>query len=116
MSHENTAHSAMEKIAIDQCEDFAMLLSLLDGAPEGGGTVLDNSLIFFASEVQTGETHDPSRMQVILAGKAGGQLRGGRTLDAAGKPYTSALCAVLNLTGVPTTNFGHDKSAPTPGL
>ena len=51
--------------------------------PEGSGTMLDNSLILWASEFSYGGKHSVMNLPVALAGRAGGMLNAGRFVRTA---------------------------------
>ena len=115
---------------------MGLLAQLLDGlaaTPEGTGTMLDNTLLLNTSEFSTGADHSVANLPILLAGKAGGQLKTGRHLNynlkAAADPSTSAyqtetslhnlFTSVLNLFGFDDTHFGSDhawKQGPLSGL
>ena len=58
---------------------LAYLLDLMKKTPDGAGTLLDNSLVYFGSEMAEGY-HTNNNMPVVLAGKAGGKIATGRHL------------------------------------
>jgi hypothetical protein len=118
ISHDGSAvgRERMNKICLDQTEQFAFFLNLLKTTRDGTGTLLDSSLVFFASETQNSGGHLVHRMTTILAGKANGRLAGGREIDGTGQPYANVLCSVLNLAGVPTEKFGIFGTGRIPGL
>ncbi|MFZ5889433.1 MAG: DUF1552 domain-containing protein [Myxococcota bacterium] len=60
-------------------EIFAKLLTKLDVAEMGGGTYLDNSLIYWGNEL--GFNHIAYSVPCLLAGSAGGFIKPGRYLD-----------------------------------
>ena len=59
---------------------LAYLLNELKSTPEGAGTLLDNCLIYYGSEMAEGY-HTTKKMPVVLAGKAGGLVETGRHLQ-----------------------------------
>ncbi len=87
-------------------QQFAYLLARLDAIPEKEGTLLDNTLVLWCSELAQGNTHSHKDMPFILAGGAGGQLKTGRYLQYESKPHNDLLIAILNLMGVPADTFG----------
>ena len=63
--------------------------------PEGDGTVLDNSLILFMSNMWSGSRHDSTKVPVLQIGGLGGTLETGRVLDyrtRATRTASSAAC------------------------
>jgi hypothetical protein len=107
MSHDPTNHGAeLTKINTWYAQQFAYLVSELKKLPEGNGTLLDNTLLFWPNELFIGDTHDRRNLPYILAGKAGGQLKTGRYLQYQGNPHNQLYATFLNMFGVPTTSFG----------
>jgi hypothetical protein len=47
---------------------FARLLDGLAGAPEAGGTLLDNTAVLFGSNLSNANSHDTTNLPIILAG------------------------------------------------
>ena len=115
---------------------MGLLARLLDGlaaTPEGSGTMLDNTLLLWTSEFSTGAEHSVADLPVLIAGKAGGQLRTGRqvnyNLKAAANPGTreyqtetslhNLYTSVLQLFGFDDAHFGSEhawKQGPLGGL
>ncbi|HVG38970.1 MAG TPA: DUF1552 domain-containing protein, partial [Pyrinomonadaceae bacterium] len=62
-------------------EQFTYLVKMLKEIDEGGTSLLDNSLLMFASSLFDGDTHGADQLPIVLAGKAGGALRTNRILD-----------------------------------
>jgi hypothetical protein len=60
---------------------FAYLLSRMKAIQEGDGTLLDNSLLLFCSNLFDGDKHQADEMPMLLAGRGGGSLQPGRVLD-----------------------------------
>ena len=52
----------------------------LRGIKEGDGTLLDNSMIMFTSDLRDGNRHAPSNLPIVLAGKGGGKLKTGQNI------------------------------------
>jgi hypothetical protein len=95
---------------------FGYFLNELKTTPEGAGTLLDNCLIYYGSELGEG-WHVCDSMPVILAGKAGGRVVTGRHLMyPAGTPLAKLFLAILQLTGSKTQTFGLGGDAPLDGL
>jgi hypothetical protein len=98
-----------EKIATWYSQMHAYLLTAMDAVEVAPGvSMLDESVVFFGSELAHPPTHDKKNMPLMLAGGGGG-LKGGRMLDFAGKPHNNALVAILNLFGDTRTTYGHPE-------
>jgi hypothetical protein len=77
---------------------------------DDGHTLLDESVVFFGSELSHPSTHGNKDMPFMLAGGGGG-LRGGRWLHHADNTmnrnsHNNLLVSILNLFGDPATTFG----------
>jgi hypothetical protein len=78
--------------------------------------VLDNSMILFASALSDGDRHDPHKIPLVLAGRAGGRIDSGQHIvcpedDPAANLYVSMLDAF----GAPVERFG-DSTGHLAGL
>ncbi|MBK8253894.1 MAG: DUF1552 domain-containing protein [Polyangiaceae bacterium] len=90
-------------------EQFAYLLSKLASVPEGEGTMLDNTVVLFASEISRGNTHSHKDMPFILAGSGGGYFKTGQYLSFDGdRPHNDLLVAIANALGHPIETFGEE--------
>jgi hypothetical protein len=110
---------------------FKRLLEGLKSIPEGNGTMLDNSLMFYTSEFSNGSVHSENDMPLLLAGSAGGYFRTGRHINCnkATAPFAyqsntgthNLYTSMLNAFGIEDTHFGVDLpglgfKGPLPGL
>jgi hypothetical protein len=60
---------------------FAKFLQRLKDTPDGEGSLLDHSLFLYGSGMSNGNVHNHLNLPVLLAGNAGGQLKGGRHIQ-----------------------------------
>lgn len=95
---------------------LAMLLEMLESRPEGGGTMLDHTLVVLCTEVCDGNTHLHDDMPFVLAGGAGGAVRGGRLLDVGYRRHGDLWVSVAQALGEDLWRFGDSSSGPIPGL
>ncbi len=87
---------------------LANFIRLLKATPEGGGTLLDSTVVMFSSEISDGDNHDHFEMPVLLAGKGGGTLKPGRHLRFDGKAMANLyLTLAQRCFGVPLSLFGN---------
>jgi hypothetical protein len=103
---------------IDKWEvtQLAYLLEKMDAIVEPNGmTMLDNSSVFFSSEIEDGDSHRHTNLPVILAGKGGGAYRTGRHVKYAATPLGNLFTSMLNASGVPNEKFG-DGTGPLGNL
>lgn len=96
---------------------FARLLAGLKAIPEDGGTVLDNTVILWASDIAVGQTHSQDNMPFVLAGGAGG-WQTGRYVDFGGASHNDLLVSLGQAMGLPLTTFGDANycTGPLSGL
>ena len=109
------ALEAINRWEVDQLRD---LLTRLDGVDEGGGTLLDNTLVLFSSECGDPDAHSSSDLPVVIAGKAGGAVTTDRLLEfnrgAQGPRDTFAdlHLGVARAFGLELPTFGEDGTKP----
>ncbi len=110
------ARDKLIKIYTWYAQKFADLLTYLDAIPEAGGTVLDNSLVVWGSELGKGNSHDFRRAPFVVGGRAGGKVAGGRYLEyPRGTNHCRLLvsmCQLMGLTDVQT--FGSNDNGTGP--
>jgi len=116
LSHHQGDAAKLEAIAkIDRfyAEQFAYLLQRLQACREAdGGSVLDRSMIVYASGLSDGNRHNHDDLPVILAGGAGGRLAAGRHVKLPGEqPMTNLYLTMLDLVGAQEQAFG-DSTGP----
>lgn len=102
-------------------ERFAHLLRTLDSYPEGAGTMLDNTLVIWGTEIGKGYNHDVSNVPFVVAGGPQTGLRGGRYLDLRGQGYGHnrllvSACHAMGLPSVETYGLTDLGSGGVPGL
>jgi hypothetical protein len=93
------------------------LLQQMDAVDMGGHSLLDETVVFFGSEIQEPPTHTKVNMPFMLAGGGGG-LRGGRYLKFDHVSHNNLLVAILNLFGDGRRTFGDPEfcTGPLAGL
>jgi hypothetical protein len=97
-------------------EQYAYLLRKLKGMQEGERTVLDNSMVLFASALSDGNSHNPHKLPLVLAGKAGGRVRSGQHLVSTDDTPTANLyMSMLDAFGTPVERFA-DSTGPLAGV
>jgi hypothetical protein len=107
MSHD-IANKAplMTKVNTWYAEQFAYLLGEMKKIPEGAGTLLDNTLLFWPNELSQAEVHLRRNLPYVLAGNAQGKVPTGRYLKYNGDPHNKLLATFLNIFGINATSFG----------
>ncbi len=83
-----------------------------------GQTLLDNTLIYWCSEVAWAYTHSFLNLRAVLLGGGGGALKTGQHIDVGGQPHQKLLVTLLNAMGIMETTFGDAAygSGPLPGI
>jgi hypothetical protein len=93
-----------EKIYTWYSSQHAYLLQQLAAIDMGGHSLLDETVVFFGTEVSHPATHSKLNMPFLLAG---GGLRTGRWVQYLDNPpHNNLLVSLLNLFGNPSTTFG----------
>ena len=116
MIHHLLSHSDSDDwLKVNQffLEQMAYVARRMDSIREGERTLLDNSMIMLCSSMINGH-HDATKLPVVMLGSAGGQIRGGRTLDYSGRSDRQ-MCrlymSMMNKMGVHLSKFG-DATQP----
>jgi hypothetical protein len=73
---------------------------------EGGGTLLDNTLIFAHSDTSYAKFHALDSIPVMMVGKAGGRLKTGNYIHGNGAPVTSIGLTAQQVMGLPVSTWG----------
>src|SRR5439155_23935060 len=92
-------------------QQLAYIAGKIDAVQEGERTLLDNSMILYASSMMTGN-HNNDQLPVVMVGRGGGRIKTGRVLDYLGKPNRKMCSLYLSLmekTGVRLDTFGDSK-------
>jgi hypothetical protein len=110
----------------DECEKICnwysqmhlYLLQKMQSVDMGGHSLLDESVVFFGSELSHPPVHTKNNMPFLLAGGDGKTLRTGRYVKYNGLPHNKLLTTLLNTFGDKRTSFGDSKldSSPLTGL
>jgi hypothetical protein len=102
----------LRTIATWEVQQFAYLLQQMKNfTEEDGTTLLDNSMVFFSSEIEDGNSHRHENLPVLLAGGASGQLDTGRHIRRQDEPIANLFTAMLDLAGAPVSGFGDSTSS-----
>jgi len=107
-------YAAVNKWIVSQ---LAYLLDRLKTTTDGSGaSLLDDTIVYFASEMGEGSSHDPKNLPIVIAGRGGGAITPGRLLDRPGYGNGNVLISLMHAMGVPVTSFGNGFTKPLPGL
>jgi Protein of unknown function (DUF1552) len=99
-------------------EQLAVLLGKLSAVQEGNGTLLDNTMVLWCTDIAVGQSHARRDMPYVLAGGCGGALRTGRYLTYEGNHHNDLLVSICNAMDVGISTFGNPAycTGPLPGL
>lgn len=97
-----TVHGAVTIIM----QHLAQFLDTLRGTREGAGNLLDRCAILCTTELSEGRTHSNDEFPIILAGRAGGALRGGVHVRSNRDNTSRVLLTALRAVGDPRPSFG----------
>ena len=76
------------------------LLKQLKETPDGDATMLDNSLVIYGSPMGNPNQHNHKRVPFLVAGHAGGAIKGGMHLKAKnGTPLSNVMLSLLHALG-----------------
>jgi hypothetical protein len=102
-----------EKICTWYSQMHLYFLQKMQAIDMGGHSLLDESLVFFGSEISHPPTHSKTNMPFMLSGGTAGTLKTGRWLKANGAPHNKLLTSIFNLFGDNRTSFGDSKIEST---
>jgi hypothetical protein len=88
-------------------QNFAYLLERLASVKEGDGTMLDNTVVLWITEIQEPESHNQTNIPFIMAGGKNAGIKTGRWLKVPSQPHNNLLVSLLNVFGGAETTFGH---------
>lgn len=99
-------------------EQAAYLMNKLASIAEGGGSMLDNTLILWASEFGDSMNHSGDNLMWLLMGNAGGKFKSGRVLNCGGRSVADLHTSIANAFGLPDKTFGNPAycKGPLPDL
>lgn len=85
------------------------LVNKLSSMPEGGGSVMDNTMILWLYQLSDGNNHKSADARQVLIGNAGGAFNMGRLHaynPSQNRPHNELLTSLLNVYGVNNQKFG----------
>jgi uncharacterized protein DUF1552 len=117
LSHHANDPARIEKLARIQTwhtERFARFLGMLAAVPDGEGTLLDNSMFLYGSNMSNSNQHTSHPLPTLLVGGGGGKLSGGRHLSLPQPtPISNLHLTLLNKAGMERTVFGDSTGTIT---
>jgi len=110
LSHHQNSIEAIAKLAqinAFHVKLFADYLEKLQATPDGDGTLLDHMVLLYGSGLCDGNIHQHYNLPLLLAGGAGGGLKGGRHLRyKEWTPMANLHLTILDKLGIPLDKLG----------
>jgi hypothetical protein len=86
---------------------LAQFIEKLKSTPDGDGTLLDSSMVYFGAGMSNGLLHDRHNVPAVVLGRAGGRLEGNRHIVAEKDlPSSNLLVAMADKFGVELDAIG----------
>jgi hypothetical protein len=113
--HHSTSHHKNTEESLDQYArigayhmvKLAEFVEKLKATPDGDGTLLDSSLVYFGAGMSNGLLHDRHNVPAVLLGRANGRLEGNRHIAAAkDEPTSNLLLAMADKLGAEVESIG----------
>jgi len=120
--HELTHDEPGEQPKVQATTSFTMkqlayLLEKLKATPEGTGNLLDRTAILGSSDAAHGREHTINDYPILVAGKAGGALKGDyHYRSTSGENASMVLMSLVRAMDIPATSFGKGGGLVTKGL
>jgi hypothetical protein len=109
VSHHANQPANMElhaKVNHHYAQLFANFVDRLSKLPEGDGSILDHSLIFYGAGMSDGQAHSPYPLPLISVGKGGGKVKGDRhIISGEWTPIANLWLGVADIYGVQLESF-----------
>ena len=87
-------------------QSFAEYIKIFGAIREGAGTLLDNVLIFAATETNYARVHSIDGVPVYTVGRAGGRMKTGMHVVGGGDPITRVGLTVMQAMGLSMEKWG----------
>lgn len=87
--------------------NFAYLLQKLKSVSEGDGTLLDNTVVLWVTEIQDPPSHNQTNTPFMIAGGKNAGIRTGRWLKVPAQPHNNLLVTLNRVFGGTEATFGH---------
>jgi hypothetical protein len=115
LSHHAENRANIEKLITLQrwhSEVFAAFLDKLAAMPDGdAGSVLDNSVFLYGSNMSNSNSHDHGPLPALVVGTNGGRIKGNQHVRYPDKtPFANLLVTLLDRVNVPVEQVGDSTS------
>ena len=119
LSHHQNDAATLETLANIDAWEIGILASLIERMKQvdmGGHSLLDETTVYFSSEIEDGNRHYHYNLPIIMAGRAGG-LETGRYVDVRSdvtnnEPVANLFLRILQDAGANVNTFGDDGTRP----
>jgi hypothetical protein len=112
--HQNNAAKLerLTRVQLYHTRAFARFVDKLAATPDGEGSMLDNALLVYGSNMSDSNAHDHFPLPMTLVGGACGKVKGGQHLRYPDRtPVSNLLLTVLQRAGVPVESLGDSTGA-----
>lgn len=112
LSHHRGNPEWIEKVArinTFHVEMFAYFLGKLRAAREGGGSLLDHSMIVYGSGLSDGNQHLVEDLPILVAGRGGSLKPGRHVVYKKNTPLTNLFLTLLDCMGIEAEAIGDSK-------
>ena len=110
MSHHGNDPEKLEKytkIGTYHVMKFSQFLGKLAATPDGDGSLLDHSVLYWGSGMSDGNQHERSNPPAVVVGGANGRMKGGRHIAVENEePTENLLLGLADLANVESEKIG----------
>jgi len=110
LSHHQNNPAKMERLVRIQkyhTDVFAKFVGKLADLPDGDGSMLDNSIILYGSNMSNSNAHDHFPLPSAILGGGCGRIKGNQHLKYPDRtPVSNLLLTLLDRAGVPVDTVG----------
>lgn len=110
LSHHNYNPAMLERLTRVQTyntEVFARFVDRLDSMPDGDGSMLDNSILLYGSNMSDSNAHAHDDLPLAVVGGGAGRLNGGSHIrEPDGTPISNLVLTLLQRAGVEIESIG----------
>ncbi len=100
-------HAQLTKINSHHASLFSRMLQRMSQIEEGPQSLLDNVMILYGGGISDGNKHNHDDLPILMAGGAGGKMRGGRHLKLPERtPICNLYLEMMTRMGVHRDSFG----------
>ena len=117
--HRNLPHNLSQLVKINtfHIRLFAYYLDRLRSTPDGDGSLLDHVVVLYGGGISDGNLHLNLNLPALLAGGAGGKIKGGRHIRySQGTEISNLYLTMLDIVGAPVDKIGDFSSGKLEGI